>query len=176
VDNTNHKIKLSKVVSSLSTTVTIKKDYHLYTISSTCPEGYYRFKNNELVIIKNCYLNLYIDYNTLKTLNKSMSGLLDESDLVSVNREGLNQIYADLCYIPDFYRLLDSEQLRQLLAKKILAIVESANYSDKIQFKTEYDNYLKIMVTNFKIDKDNKVDVEEQIEESEGGWSYRLGS
>lgn len=177
VDSTNHKVKLSKVISTISSTVTITKNYYTYVIKNTCANGYYRFSNNELIIVRDDYLNLFVNYDTLRIHDKNVVGLLEESELVAYNSEGMNGIYADLSYIPDAFRLLDGGQIKQLLTYKILSLIEEAHYDNKSKFAAIYQNKLKQILTPFKLDKITETsDVEKDIDNEESGTQYHLGA
>lgn len=175
IDPTNYKIKLSKIVSiSAPTTLTIKGDYNIYTFDETCPEDYYRMKNNELVIVKSTFQNCYIDFSSLVTRNRRVIGLFKECDMRMYNQEALNSVYADLSYLKDVWNIIDAGQFRELIMLKILCIIESNHYPTETSARTDYSNFLKIVINIIKVDQtSNTTDVKGSIN---GSWSYRLGS
>ena len=176
VNPTSKQYKISKPIIQYTGEIKIKKNFFVYTLSSNLPNGYYHLTNNELIIINNSFLNITIDYNTLITKDKRCSSLLEPSDIPSYNKTGLDEIYADFSYIPDFHRYLDGPVLKVLLCKKILALIEESHWDGSSRYKESYNSAKDKYILNFKTDKEGKTEVEEQIEESNGGWSFRLGA
>lgn len=172
----NKQYKIFKPISQYSGTIQVKKNYYTYTIKSTMENGYYHFPNNELIIVNDSFLNVSIDYNTLSVKDKRISGLLEPSDIPNYNKIGLDEIYADFSTIPDFFRYLDGPVIKVLLLKKILALIEEAHFDNSTKYLTSYEKAKEKYILNFKTDKDGKTDIEEQISESEGGWSFSLGT
>lgn len=175
IDPTNYKIKLSKIVSLMApTTLFIKGDYNIYTFDEDCPESYYRMKNNELVIIKNTFQNIYIDFSSLVTRNKRVIGLFKECDMRMYNQEALNSVYADLSYLKDVWNIIDASQFREMVMLKILSIIEQNHYPNETNFRTSYSDYLKVVINVIKVSATtNTTDVKSSMS---GGWSWTLGS
>jgi len=179
VDNENHNVRLSKELpfgSDTATEIKIKKDFYLYEIDEECPNGFYRFKNGELIIIKDEFQSISIDFASLITRHRNIMGLFEEADFYDYNREALNSVYADLSYLKDVWNILDVNQFRELIIKKILVIVELNYISDSKRFQEDYDKYLKEVINIIKLSgemsKTNTSDVETSNDDDYG---WKLG-
>lgn len=175
IDPTNNKYRFKRIVSIVTGTITIKKDYSLYEIKSDCPSAIYRFKNNEICIVREEFIDLYITLSSLITRNHRVVGLFDESDMVMYNSEALASIQGDLSYKSEAWLTLDTGGFRELLILKILALIESSRYNNETTARTEYSNYLKQVILNSKVSSESPA-TSDVVASQSGGWSWTLGS
>lgn len=174
IDQTNNKYRLKKIVSVVTSTITIRKNYSVYEIKSDCPEAYYRFKNGEVVLVQNRFMNMFISLSTLIFRNHRVGGLLDEAEIVGINQTALDGVYADLSYLKDVWNTLDVGVFKELLTLKCLAIIEQSHYSNEKVFNEAYNSFKKESINWLKQDIDSTTtDVKQSVRTS---WSWTLGS
>lgn len=172
--STDYKYRFKKIVSITTGTITIRKDYSVYEIGSNCPEAYYRFKNGEVVLVQNRFMNMFISLSTLIFRNHRIGGLLDEAEIVGINQTALDSVYADLSYLKDVWNTLDVGVFKELLTLKCLAIIEQSHYSNEKVFNEAYNSFKKESINWLKQDiNSTTTDVKQSVRSS---WNYTLGS
>lgn len=177
------KLRLTKEIDYSASDVSIKKDFYLYTIKSTCPQGYYLFSTLELVIIKNVFQQAMITFSSLKSRAKHLIDSFEEADYPGYNQEALDSVYADLNYINKVWNVIDASQFKELLIKKILALAETSGTTESRIFNDEYDKYLPMVLNKLEV-KGNlyaeseeaveTVDIETQLNKS--SFTFELGA
>lgn len=172
--STDYKYRFKKIVSIATGTITIRKDYSVYEIKSDCPESYYRFKNGEVVLVQNRFMNMFISLSTLIFRNHRISGLLDESEIIGINQTALDGVYADLSYLKDVWNILDVGVFKELLTLKCLAIIEQSHYSSEKVFNDAYNSFKKECLNWLKQDiSTTTTEVKKGVNSS---WNWTLGS
>lgn len=172
--STDYKYRFKKIVSITTGTITIRKDYSVYEIGSDCPESYYRFKNGEMVLVQNRFMNMFISLSTLIFRNHRVGGLLDEAEIVGINQTALDSVYADLSYLKDVWNTLDVGVFKELLTLKCLSIIEQSHYNSEKVFNEAYNTFKKESINWLKQDiTTTTTDVKKGVVSA---WGWTLGS
>lgn len=167
INPTDKKIKLKEELPFEAVLVQVKRDYFYYNIHSDCPNGFYRFKNFETILIKNEFQAVKINYSELIFANKRLMGIIYPGDLPHLNSGALSAIYAEFSYLGDPWNILDLGQMKQLMLRKILEDCEKSNFSGEFQF-SEYYNSLKKEITNhIKVPSTNATTVQTSLKARE---------
>jgi hypothetical protein len=179
----NQKLRLTKEVDFSASDVSIKKDFYLYTIKSTCPQGYYLFSTLELVIIKNVFQQAMITFSSIKARARHLVDSFEEADYPGYNQEALDSVYADLNYITKVWNVIDASQFKELLVKKILALAETSGTTESRIFNDEYTEYLGRVVMKLEVkgnlyaeseESAETVEIEPQLNKS--SFTFELGA
>lgn len=172
INPTDLKYKVAKVISILTSTIQVKKNFALYTPTGLTNDTYYFFNTNESIYISNRFASVMIPYRILSLRNNNLISMLKEYETEAFNNEADNSIYGDLSYLGNPYKIIDIGQYRELKILKILALVESSRYKNEISARTDYDNYLKKVVNVVKISDTGVADVKKSLY---GSWDITFG-
>lgn len=172
-DYTNKKYKVTKIISMVSSTLTVVKNFVTYTPSGLTDGEYYFFGDNEAIFVSNRFASVYIPFKILSLRNQNLTSLLKEYETGAFNLEADNSIWGDLSYIEEPYKIVDIGQYRELKILKILALVESAKFKGETSANTQYDNFLKKVVNNVKVNSNGSVNVAGDTYDS---WDISFGS
>lgn len=172
-DYVNKKYKTAKIISMVTSTLTVVKNFVTYTPSGLTDGEYYFFKDNEAIFVSNRFASVYIPFKILSLRNQNLTSLLKEYETGAFNLEADSSIYGDLSYIEEPYKIIDVGQYRELKILKILALVESAKFKGETSANTAYDNFLKKVINNVKIGSNESINV---AADSYSSWDISFGS
>ena len=107
---------------SNSTSITLDVDFYSITLSlsqNTQDEMYY-FSDNEILIVSEHYLNIYVSYSSLHAF---WGGLDRNNNMDKLNQEALKFVLGSFSSTPDFYKRLDSNQIRNAIILQMLVMI-----------------------------------------------------
>lgn len=172
-DYVNKKYKTAKIISMVTSTLTVVKNFVTYTPSGLTDGEYYFFGDNEVIFVSNRFAGVYIPFKILSLRNNNLTSLLKEYETSALNLEADNSIYGDLSYIEEPYKIVDIGQYRELKILKILALIESAKFKSETSANTAYDNFLKKVINNVKVNSNGSVNV---APDAYSSWTIGFGS
>lgn len=167
INPTDFKIKLKEELPFDAVSVQVKRDYYFYNIHNDCPNGFYRFKNYETILIKDEFQAVKINYSELIFANKRLMGIIYPGDLPHLNSGALSAIYAEFSYLGDPWNILDLGQMKQLMLRKILENCEKSNFSGEFQFSEYYNSLKKEIINHIKVPSTNSTTVETSLKSRE---------
>lgn len=133
--------------------VNIYVNYNVITFTAIS-NGFYKFSDNEGLIISDSYLSLFISYASLKS---RYHDLTRNTNIRNLNKEALNSVFGDFSSVLTFYRKVDTSQIRELLIRKMLCIV-TKGYDNKKLACEDYKSLLKTVTLIVESDEDNQTD------------------
>jgi hypothetical protein len=172
VDVTGKRIRIETPLFESGSTFTVAAGKYTYVTQNTIPEGFYRFKNGESILIRQAIQTMTVSYSAVITRDVSLATSINHGTFKNLNAEALNSVYADLCYINNVWNIIDLGQFRELIILKILALAEK----ETIKHAANYENYLKRVENKVALDTTASVptsDVEQSLSDS---YSLGLGS
>jgi len=143
------------ITPSNSTSITLEVDFYTITLNlstNTVDELYY-FSDNEILIVSEHYLNLYISYSSLYSY---WSGLSRNINMVKLNQEALKFVLGSFSSSPDFYKKLDSNNIRNAVILQMLVMVIS-DLSARQDAIKNYEDYIDKMYAIISRDSSNIV-------------------
>ena len=172
IDTAGKRIRIETPLNDSASTFIVLAGKYTYTTQNTIPEGFYRFKNGESILVRQAIQTMTVSYSAVITRDVSLATAINHGTFKNLNAEALNSVYADLCYLPNVWNVIDLGQFRELIILKILAIAEK----ETIKHAANYENYLKRVENKVTLDTTTSVpttDVEKNIQSS---YDLGLGS
>jgi len=167
------KIELAERLNNVDdSTVTVAKNYYSIVFSSI-PEGLYFFADHEALLINDTFVNIQVDVSAIKARYKNFNN----DSLEIYNEEAIKSVLADFSFDATFYRIIDLNQVRELIILKILTFAVASDdkegaLKDYTDFKLIINNKLKL--SEGKTIEDKEVVLDPDDDGSGGGITWGL--
>lgn len=175
IDKAGKRIRLETPVFESSSTFLVAKGKYSYLIKNNCPEAFYRFKNGESILVRSAIQTMTIDYASVITRDLSLTTQLTPGTFKNTNKEALNAVYADLCYLPKVWNVIDVGQLRELIVLKILELAERSK-NDATKHALAYEAFRVRVVSMFMLDDSSSVPTSDIKKSAYGSYDIGLGA
>lgn len=110
--------------------------------------GLYTFSDHSSIIVSETFVNIVIDFATLSVRYKNFANY--KLDLDTLNRAALDSVIADFSNNLQFFRLVDTAQLNELLILKIGTFIETD--ADALRYTNAYNSFKKTVSMNLESD------------------------
>jgi hypothetical protein len=161
-----------KIFEPIGTDLFITRDYVELTVNME--DGLYYIGNNEALIISNIFSNIRISFTEL---NSRYDSLTENVDIEAKNNEAVKSVIADFSFIPNFFRILDLNQIRELVILKMLVFL-TVGTEEHDQALIDYKEYKDNVINWIQVNTDNSIDNPEVV--GDGGdyfnFSWKWGA